>query len=297
MRIVADIGGTNTRLAFAQGGQVLAESITSHRNDDLTDFTSALREFQGGRTVSGVVVAVAGPVEPDRARLTNRDWEITLDDLRAASGAPACLLNDLTALGMSVPALGAAQLRQVHPASPRGDQALVLGMGTGVNASPVLLGAPPRAMAVEMGHMALPCPVWQALEDEIGAQSGFGTFEDLFAGAGFWRLCQCYLALPGATPEQIAAAPGFAGAQKLHLRLTGLALRELALAYLPQAGIFLAGGVIRRLIEAVGGDEIARACAVPLHITEAPMPPVWLIEEDEAALRGAALLPLGADQA
>lgn len=83
--LVADVGGTNTRVALALGPAVLSDSVRKYRNADHPDLASLLGHHlaTAGRVACAMAcVAVAGPVADDVAELTNFDWRID------ASGLP-----------------------------------------------------------------------------------------------------------------------------------------------------------------------------------------------------------------
>lgn len=76
-RLVADIGGTNSRLGLARAGQLNTASVENFRNDDFASFDDVLVRYLSDREdaqIADAVIAVAGPVHSGRARLTNRDW-------------------------------------------------------------------------------------------------------------------------------------------------------------------------------------------------------------------------------
>ena len=74
---VADIGGTNLRMALCAADGTCAEPVILHCAD-YCDLTLALRTALGqiGETpaLRRGALAVAGPVTGDRVRFTNLDW-------------------------------------------------------------------------------------------------------------------------------------------------------------------------------------------------------------------------------
>ncbi len=103
--LVVDVGGTNTRIAFARGASVLPDSVCGYRNADHRDLVSLLAhhlEVAGKVACAMACIAVAGPVENGVARLTNVDWRIDASDLARTIGiARVVLLNDLQAQAMA----------------------------------------------------------------------------------------------------------------------------------------------------------------------------------------------------
>ena len=75
--LLADVGGTNARLALARNGVSDESSITRYRGDDYDSFDKVVQTYlaeQDNPRLSAVCVAVAGPVSGGKASLTNRDW-------------------------------------------------------------------------------------------------------------------------------------------------------------------------------------------------------------------------------
>ena len=60
--LVADIGGTNTRVALADGRQVLPDTIRRYRNSDFAGLETVLRQYvrdEGDVDAKAACVAVA----------------------------------------------------------------------------------------------------------------------------------------------------------------------------------------------------------------------------------------------
>jgi glucokinase len=104
--LVADIGGTNTRVALAHGRDIVAGTIRRYANADHPGLESVLQRFsedEGGVDVRAACVAVAGPVRDGRATMTNLDWTIDAATLARATGAEVtAILNDLQAQGFAL---------------------------------------------------------------------------------------------------------------------------------------------------------------------------------------------------
>ena len=119
--LVADIGGTNTRVALADGATVRLDSIRRFPNADYQargqDIAHVLRDYlaeTGRQPSTGVCVAAAGPVQDGVATMTNLDWVM---DARQADRAPpgprqVAILNDLQAQGHALGHIAADNLRR-----------------------------------------------------------------------------------------------------------------------------------------------------------------------------------------
>lgn len=305
MRVVADIGGTNTRLALAAPGVGLCAQ-KSFQNADYASFEAVLAAYlaQAPRQsdLTECVIAMAGPVHGAQGRLTNLDWEIDAAVLGARFAIPKLrLINDLTALGLAAFDLAPAQLEVIHARpAPRlaQKQALVVGIGTGFNVSPVMEDAAGRrlSLAVEAGHFSLFAALAARLEQiEPGLSLAFATTEALFSGRGRRKFLSLVTKreVARATPFLLATgtpenAP-FDAALDLYAELIGMLLAELKVAYLPSDGIYLAGGIARSsLLGARAG--ICRTAAEAENAAIKIAPSLALIIDDAAALTGAAAL-------
>ena len=302
--LVADVGGTNTRLALAGPDGTLIAGPSRFRNDDYDSFLSvatAYRDTLDDPDFSGACIAIAGPVSGGSARLTNRDWVFDTRMIGAMLGASNVhLLNDIVALGHCLGGLVGDQYAIVRSGRPHvGGQRLVVGMGTGTNGCAVHdVAGRSTALEAEMGHARLPFDVMDHLRAEIGdAASAFPTTEDLFSGRGLVALHAARTGQDDMPAHEIVsvaeAQPGSAEAKTLDLMafLVGRLTQELFFYYMPTAGIFFAGSVSRSVLS---GPRIAsfeaglqRQGAFSDRVDAVP---VYLILEDAAALSGCARL-------
>ncbi|CAM3161464.1 glucokinase [Paracoccus nototheniae] len=299
--LLGDVGGTNARLAIARNGTIDAATVTRFKGDDYASFDDVVRQFMAHQHqphISSMCIAVAGPVSGGSAQLTNRDWSFDEDNLARLTDADQVrLINDLSALGYSTPALTGDQLTTLRAAPAdrsRNGQALVVGLGTGFNvcAVRVLPGGAITVLEAEEGHTHLPANIMALLTDRVGrdAAQGFFSTEETFAGRGLSRL---HAALTGTDPirsEEIARAaeagdPQAVATYDLFAELVGLLCRELALRFMPLEGLFLAGSVGRSIADRMGLFEPAFLAEAHMrHIPENT--PVFLIRDDMAALQG-----------
>lgn len=298
--LLADVGGTNARLALARDGEVLDDSLTRFAGQDFASFDEVLRSYldeQGNPALEALCVAVAGPVAGGRARLTNRDWSFSEDNLaRIAGVGRARLINDLVALGYGVPGLsGAGVADLLASASPRPDngQALVVNAGTGFNVCAVHRAQDGRITCLESeeGHTRLPDSVSLALRDLLGgAAAPFTSVEELFAGRGLALLHRQRTGRPALRAEEVTSTasegdPEADATLRIYAQLLGLHCRELTMRFLPYSGIYLAGSVARACVAQI--DVFADAYRRDLLMRElVEATPVRMICDDLAALQG-----------
>lgn len=222
--LVADIGGTNTRLAIAsRTGR--PEHIHAFPNDSVSDLVGAIDAYVAhmgriDRRPDGAVLAVAGPVQGRNIVLTNRDWKIDLDAIQQQFKLRYVrALNDFEALAWALPWFEPEDVHQLGPALPvRNGTKAVLGPGTGLGVSALIPdGHSWFALATEAGHMSF----GPAAEDEwevfarIAEEVPFVSAETILSGPGLERL---YRAANPGRPGRTAKAIGTAALAGTPLR-------------------------------------------------------------------------------
>jgi glucokinase len=117
LSLVADIGGTNTRCALADGLDILEPTIRRYSNADYSGLEAVLQRYmadEGDVNPAASCVAVAGPVRDGRATLTNLNWTIDRETLaRATKAETVAILNDLQAQGHAIADLKEGSLREI----------------------------------------------------------------------------------------------------------------------------------------------------------------------------------------
>lgn len=256
--LVADVGGTNTRVAMADAGGVDDDSIARFRNADhggLSDILASYLAAHAGRC-DGAAIAMAGPVTEGVGRLTNLDWTMAPDDLRACTGAATVtILNDLQAQGHALDHVASEALTPILPGpAPQPHQTkLVIGVGTGFNAVPVYrIGARRHVPPCEAGHATLPVlgDEDMALSRFVARHHGFPGIEDVLSGRGLSRLYDWASdGAAAATSQEVIAAlergddPVAIRAMEAFVQALGRVAGDLALNHLPFGGVYLVGGM------------------------------------------------------
>jgi glucokinase len=298
--LVVDLGGTNTRLALADGNRLRQDTIRRFRNEGHAGLGEMLRHYLDGRPVAGACIAVAGPVQGGRAEMTNLPWVIDTATVAEAAGtARVALLNDLQAQGHALDGLAPGDLRCLRPGNPvAGAARLVVGIGTGFNAAPVH-AAPGGGLVVaasECGHVTLPVREAEdlALAAAVTGPDGFPAVEDLLSGRGLAALyAHAGGTEAGAGAPRILArlAAGEDAARRAVVafaRHLGMVAGDLALVHLPFGGIYLIGGMARAVAPHLGATFEAAFLDKGRFSDLLARIPVHVVEDDYAALSGAA---------
>lgn len=262
--LIADIGGTNTRIALAEGPKLVESTIRRYRNADHGSFGEVLEAFfadEGRHDCIAAGVAVAGPVRDGKAAMTNLDWKLDRDVIRVTTQAETVtLLNDMQAQGHSLGHLHAGALRPLLSGPDGGPHSaqLVVNVGTGFNASPVYNTETGRYVPPsEAGHVSLPVrsEADLALARFVEEVHGFPAVEDVLSGRGLAAI-DAWLSRDAGEPRSLSPAQVMAGIQsgedararaagEVFARILGAVTGDLALMHLPFGGICLVGGVAR----------------------------------------------------
>ncbi len=267
LNLVADVGGTNTRVALADGGTVRPDTVRRYPNRAHDGIDAVLRAYlseTGNPDCAGACVAVAGPVRDGYATLTNLDWSIDKAQLaRATRAEVVAVLNDLQAQGHALGHIPADNLTRVLPGVDGGEHAaqLVVNVGTGFNAAPVYnTGTGRYVPPSEAGHSSLPVRSADdaSLARFVLGKDGFASIEDILSGRGVGHCHAWAHAGVGADGPPLDAAGVIAALERgtdpvallageVWVRMLGNVAGNLALHYLPFGGIYLVGGVARAL--------------------------------------------------
>lgn len=290
--LAGDIGGTKTLLSLYSGDGPQPELLVQERfaSAGWDDLAPMLNRFladsgrEGHPPPQTACLAVAGPVQGGRARLTNLPWRLDEAELAAACGLEKLeLVNDFAVLIYGLPHLGAGRVAEIRSGEAvAGFPLLVLGAGTGLG---VAIGVPGpdglQAVASEAAHgefAARSASEWE-LREWLRADLGLErlSIERLVSGTGLghvgrWllarhdpdgrhpltELCRRWVRSAGSDPEAdlpaALAAAATAGdglardALDLWLGLYGSVCGDLALAALSRGGIWLAGGTAAKLL-------------------------------------------------
>lgn len=262
-RLVADIGGTNARFALLADGSErpeLEQTLSCEAFADLAAAAGHYLEARGGPPVREAAIAVATPITGDRIKLTNNRWTFSIEETRRVLGLERLrLVNDFTALALSLPLLGPDEYRQVGGGSAvSGTPIALLGAGTGLGVSGLVpVGADWFPIEGEGGHTAF-SPMTPREADVLGVmwrEYDHVSTERLASGPGLVALHGALAGLDGKTPatltpEAIAEA-GIAGtdrycreALEMFCAILGTAAANLCVSLGARAGVFIGGGIV-----------------------------------------------------
>jgi len=299
--LVADIGGTNTRVGLSQNSKLMRQSIEKYPNANVKSLDEILIRYLSEQkldTVSGVCVALAGPVRNDIAQMTNLSWEITKDSLVRVTGAKTVgLLNDLQAQGYALDHLSDDQLLPISGKRALGskDTKLVCGIGTGFNACTVISSSNGIMVpAAEAGHYRLPTANQQQKEiaTMLEAKFGFASVENVLSGNGLVELNNFLCPHTPRTAQGIiqSAKDGAQDAKEVvdvFASFMGSVLGDLALITLPFGGIYIIGGVARAVYPFLNAQNFMSGFCDKGRFSDFNSEfSVQIVDDDFAALNG-----------
>ncbi|HEX5999169.1 MAG TPA: glucokinase [Hyphomicrobiaceae bacterium] len=306
--LVADIGGTNARLAIASLDTLELANAVSLRREGFPSLQAVAEHYLAGvaERPAMAAIAVAGPVIGDSVRLTNSPWSFGREALRGALGLDRLLiLNDFEALAYALPHLEPADLCQIGGGAPAEHAPkVVLGPGTGLGiAGLVWSPAGWVAVASEGGHISL--AVEDAREFAMLERLSTGrerlSVERVASGPGLADTYRVLAEMAGRTvalieaPEvvQRALAGDDAAANEALQRFAiwlGRFAGDAALVLGARGGVYIGGGIAPKMIDVLSAGAFRQAFEAKGRMSSylSPIPIYVITIGTKAALKGAA---------
>lgn len=308
MRLLADIGGTNVRFALLPPASLRPVQEKNMLCGDFRGLEEAVRHYLAGVGVASVKEAafdVATAVTGDLIKLTNSPWAFSIDQTRRALGlARLLMINDFTALALSLPLLEKEELCKVGGGTGvAGAPIGLIGAGTGLGVSALIrCGDNWVPIQGEGGHVAFsPMDeredgVLRVLRDRYGHVST----ERIVSGPGLVATYEALCTLDHVPakvfkPEQVTELglaeldPQCAEALRIFCGAFGTVAGNLVVTLGARAGLYIGGGIVPRL-----GDYFLRSPfrarfehkgRFSKYVSEVP---AWIILAEQPALRGLA---------
>jgi glucokinase len=299
---MADIGATTTRCALIDDkGQELAPEI--FENADFSGVAAVLRMYLDHRRASDqparAALAVAAPITGDDVRMVNIGWHFTQTGLRRELNVKRLqVVNDFAAIAWALPHLTPADVVQIGGGESVPRAALAaLGPGSGLGVSALVPTADGWAvMTGEGGHVSMPGTTRE--EDNVIAAlrerfDGHCSAERVLSGPGLVNLYVASSELAGrgqptVTPADVTnlAKQGEPLARKtlaMFFAMLGTVASNLAVTTGARGGVYIAGGIVPRIVEQLGQSEFRARfeakgryseylAAIPTYAIMAPLP-------------------------
>jgi len=311
-RLVADIGGTNSRLALFDAAAQELRSVRSYINRDhrrFEDVVGAWLQALAEPAPATCCLAVAAPPFGDRVTMLNMDWSFSLGEMAAQFGfARLRGINDFEANAYALPHLGSRDLITLHAGDAgKGATLATVGPGTGLGGATLRWAAgQPMACASEPGHMGLAPATALELELFRCLQPTFGEVyaELLVSGPGLVRLYQALAAVRGESPlplsPQDISVRARAGQCDLCTQtldtfcaLLGSVCGDFVLGNGAYGGLYLAGGFLPGMVDFLAAspfkERFRHKGKMAPHLSRVPL---HVITCETLGLLGAAHAPL-----
>jgi glucokinase len=321
--LAADIGGTKTLFQLSlEQGDVIAE--LEFASQDFSSFYDMLAQFfervlEQDTNINAACFAVAGPVSGTQASVTNLPWKIDVAVIKERFPiAQISLCNDFEAVGYGIDTLAQHDLHALQQGDmPQASNVrAVIGAGTGLGQA-ILMQTASRwqVMPTEGGHVDFaPTNAKQImLFEHLRERFGHVSYERVLSGPGLvsiYNFLRSYLQKEENTDLRQAMIDGdaaaaislFANEQNDELASEALALffeiygaqvGNLALACLPYAGIFIAGGIGGKNLDWFTSSKFLEAFAFKGKMNHLMHKfPIYVITQPQVGLQGARLLAL-----
>jgi glucokinase len=317
MIVAGDVGGTKSLLQLAglRRGRPVAVLERRYMAADFADFAAMLERFLGecraqrgrGLRLARACFGAAGPASENRIRMTNLPWCLDGAAIAARFGiGNVRVVNDFEAAAAGIEALAPGDSATLQPGLPLAQAArVVIGAGTGLGVAYALPRRGGwRVVAGEGGHAGFApadeeqMRLWRALHLQLGRVS----VEHVVSGAGLVRIYEFLRAEQGAgapaadaaTISRLALEQNDALACRaldLFIACYGAAAGDHALAVMARGGVYIAGGIARRIFSRLAaGGFVAAFNAKGAHAQLNRTMPVHVVTTERLGLLGAALI-------
>jgi glucokinase len=270
--LVGDIGGTNVRFALADTSTPAYSKVISYECVDFASADEAIETYLaqiGAPRPQIICIAAAGPVVDGHVLFTNNNWSMDVGELeKDFEGAKAHLLNDFEAAAYALPILGKKDCLRIGslPRVRLGDADYTIGLigpGTGLGAAG-LCRRDGRVFPIvsEAGHVGFAPETQVQMEILEHLRNEFDRVSDerLVSGRGVVNIYHALVrmhnrkvthnsakevfSMAASNPDSIAAE-----AVQVFYEVLGQIAGNLALSIGAYDGIYIGGGIVRRVPE------------------------------------------------
>jgi glucokinase len=318
VNLIADIGGTNIRLAQANAQtDTNFTDMETYQCANFSSLTEVLALYIENKNLADCCInaclAIACPTDQDIISMTNLPWQFSQQAIiKTLNLNSLTMINDYTAIAMAIPLLNDKQKVKIGRGEVTVNKPIaVCGPGTGLGVAhlvPVSFNGKTQwhSFSGEGGHVdfaavdELEIKIFQYLQ-KIKARV---SYEQLLSGYGLEQIYQAICVINGKSESQLSAAEISQKAVAVSCVLCQQALAQfckvlgsfagnLALTLNCQGGVYIAGGIVPRFIEFFEKSEFRARFENKGRLSHiCVQTPTYVITEAQPGLLGAAALLL-----
>ncbi len=312
VNLVADIGGTNIRLAITENNNIT--EILSYQCANFPSLIDVIRQYIKEKQLTNLSInaclAIACPADDDMISMTNLPWQFSQKELKKELNLKSLMLiNDYTAIAMAIPMLTDEQKSKVGTGQSVANKPIaVCGPGTGLG---VAILAPVNehwhCLSGEGGHVDF-APVDDLdikILQHLKKLKRRVSYEQLLSGYGLEQIYQALIAINEhntiiSLPTELSAkdistqainnsCPVCQQALNQFCKILGSFAGNLALTSGSLGGVYIAGGIVPRFIDYVNKSEFRSRFETKGRMSHLnKQTPTYIITESQPGLIGAA---------
>lgn len=289
--LLIDIGGTNIRTATADIGSNVINNASKQNLDCLDSFDEIIQNLLSkDQNIKHIVFSVAGPKVHQSISMTNRDFEIDEKIILKKFDLDSChILNDWESIGHGLSLFNTNEMTFINKCDGFNQTSLVIGPGTGLGAALVI--ANKIVLPTEIGNCLLTLP--KLFEDfEPADIEKFNIIESILSGGGLKKIYEIFSNQEKSSEEIVSSFNNDESSQKainFFLNSFSQILSELALAYMPGNGIFIAGGLMRSIRQFIDNEVFMKNFLInrkSMHANILSQMPIAIINQEMTCLHG-----------
>ncbi|MGB1296669.1 MAG: glucokinase [Psychrobium sp.] len=304
VNLIADVGGTNIRLAAIDNGEITQLECFKCAEFDSLESVVAHYVEKNSLTVNDACFGIAGPVVGEVLTMTNLGWSFSKESVEKALGFNQVhFINDYTAIAMSLASLNEQQLTTIHKgeyqeAAPR----IVCGPGTGLGVAQLInVNGYYHCVSGEGGHADFAPTNSRQLKllENLMAKFEHVSIERLLSGQGIVNIYQSLAFIDGIDAQAFDASQisqAYIKKSDLLCVETMEIFSDVLAQYLGNmvltsgafGGVYIAGGIMPRIIDVLDKKAFTHAFSSKGRFSDyALKAPIHLITEPQPGLIGA----------
>ena len=290
--LLIDLGGTNLRYAFSEGGLNDLHGTKKIALDTIPNFDEFISSLLNESGSTKLVISAAGPKIDGTISMTNRDLVVDEKSLQVKHNLDSCfLLNDWESIGYSLSNIEDVEIDYIKQGNPFNGNTFFIGPGTGLGAA--LKTDNGKVIPTEIGNSTgLTSSLLKNYsindEDDI-----FVTLENVVSGSAISKIYE-YKTGKLISSEQVVKLlkEGDLSAEDVIRGFTkSLAevISDMALTFISGNGIYIAGSLMRTIVELMDKElfiEHFTANKKGMHRDLLERMPIGIINREHACLQG-----------